>query len=262
MHLRLADYVLWFVTPIVQAGVIVAMWRRKLHSLYPRFFAYTILQVAAVPLLALLFSRSYTDYYYSYYVNLGLSILMSFAVILEVAHTAFDQGEKSLKVFQLMWTAVALAVFVLLGVTTPHADSMNGAITDSLMLADRVSRVFQIVLLLGFVVFSAWLRITSRSFVYGIVLGFGLFALVNMLIAGSVSHHPNIISRTALSRINSFTYFVATLIWLAYAIYGLPGPSAVGQPNPESPTEREIREWIERNFKDLQMSAIRARNLL
>lgn len=58
------------------------------------------------------------------------------------------------------------------------------------------------------------------------------------------------------------TYFVATLIWLAYAMYGSPGTSAIEQPNPESPTEREIREWIDRNFRDPQMSAARTRSLV
>ena len=261
MHLNLFDYFLWFVSPTVQAAILVAMYRRKLHSLFTRFFAYTILQVVAVPLLALLFYRSYTEYYYSYYVNLALSILMSFAVILEVTRVAFGQDEKSLKVLQLMWTAVVLVGFVLLGATTPRTHSMNGAITDSLMLADRASRIFQLVLLMGFVLFQAWLRITARSFVYGIVLGFGLFAFINMLVAAAASHRTWI-SSAALSRINSLSYFIATLIWLAYAVYGSPGPSAVERPNPESPTEREIREWIDRNFRDPQMSAARTRSLV
>lgn len=261
MHLTPFDYLLWFSTPAVQALVLIAMYRRRLHAMYPRFFAYTILQVVAVPLLAVLFYRSYTDYYYSYYVNLGLSILMSFAVILEVTRIAFDQDEKSLKVLQLMWTAVVLVGFVLLGATTPKPHSMNGAITDSLMLADRASRIFQLVLLLGFVLFQAWLRITARSFVYGIVLGFGLFAFINMLVGVAASHHTWV-SSAVLSRINGFTYFVATLIWLAYAMYGSPGPSAVEQLNPKSPTESEIREWIDRNFKDPQMSAAGTRNLI
>ncbi len=81
MHLSLADYVLWFTSPILQAGVLIGLFRRGLHRDYPYFFNYTILQVVSVPVLVSLYSRSYTAYYYSYYVNLGLSVLISFAVL-------------------------------------------------------------------------------------------------------------------------------------------------------------------------------------
>src|SRR5690242_6541784 len=97
MHLSLFDYALWFLTPLLQVGVLLAMWKRNLHSLYPRFFGYTILQVVSVPILAFLMTRSFTDYYYSYYVNLGLGVILSFAVVYEASRLVFDQDDKSLR---------------------------------------------------------------------------------------------------------------------------------------------------------------------
>ncbi len=51
MHLRLVDYVVWFATPVLQSGLLVALYRRGLHRDYPFFFNYTILQVISVPVL-------------------------------------------------------------------------------------------------------------------------------------------------------------------------------------------------------------------
>ena len=89
MHYRLADYVLWLTTPLLQGGVLLAMYRRGLQKDYPYFFYYTILQVASAIILAVLAATSYTAYYYAYYVNLSLSVLISFAVLQEIFKDAF-----------------------------------------------------------------------------------------------------------------------------------------------------------------------------
>ncbi len=62
MHYRTLDYALWFTTPLLQTGVLIAMFRRGLHKDYPWFFNYTILQVSSVPILAALMAFSYTAY--------------------------------------------------------------------------------------------------------------------------------------------------------------------------------------------------------
>ncbi len=62
MHLRPMDYVLWFASPALQVGVVIAMLRRGLHRDYPFFFNYTIIGVVAEPLLYVLSLTSYTGY--------------------------------------------------------------------------------------------------------------------------------------------------------------------------------------------------------
>ncbi len=93
MHLRLMQYVLWFASPAIQLGVVIAMFRRGLHRDYPYFLNYTILGVASVPLLCVISLQSYTAYYYAYYVNLGLSVILSFAVLQEIFKDAFRPYE-------------------------------------------------------------------------------------------------------------------------------------------------------------------------
>ena len=80
MHLRLVDYVLWFAPTVLQSGLLLTLYRRGLHRDYPFFFNYTILQIVSVPVLTVASRLSYSAYYYGYYVNLGLSVVLSFAV--------------------------------------------------------------------------------------------------------------------------------------------------------------------------------------
>lgn len=61
MRLQLIDYVLWWSAPILQLGVSVALYSRRLYRQYPCFFNYTVLQTLSVPVLML--CRSWADYY-------------------------------------------------------------------------------------------------------------------------------------------------------------------------------------------------------
>src|SRR5215471_19483649 len=132
MHLRLADYVLWFATPLLQAGVLLAMFRRGLHKEYPFFFNYTVLQVISVPVLAILMFESYTVYYYAYWVNMGLSVLISFAVLQEIFKDAFKPYEnlRDLSLILFRWCSlVAMLVAVMWAINTGRGADINGTVT-------------------------------------------------------------------------------------------------------------------------------------
>jgi len=229
MHLRLADYVLWFATPIIQAGVLVAMFRRGLQKEYPYFFNYTILQVISVPVLAILMSRSYTAYYYAYYVNLGLSVFLSFGVLQEIFKDAFRPYEnlRDLSLILFRWCAlVVLLVGVMWAINTGHGSEGYGGVTDAMMLAERSVRLMQCGLVFFLILFSSYLGLPHRSLLFGISLGFGFFAAVNMLVTTAASHHQ-VLSAASLSRINGVAYMVSVCIWLGYTMMTAPVASPV-----------------------------------
>jgi hypothetical protein len=234
MHLRLADYVLWFATPLIQAGVLVAMFRRGLHREYPFFFNYTVLQVISVPVLATLFYKSYAVYYYAYYVNVGLSVLLSFAVLQEIFKDAFRPYEnlRDLSLILFRWCAlVVLLVGVMWAINTGHQSDINGTVTDAMMLADRSLRLMQCGLVFFLILFSSYLGLPHRSLLFGISLGFGFFAAVNMLVATAVSRH-GLLTSAALSRINGLAYLVSVCIWLGYTLATAPVTSQATADSP------------------------------
>jgi hypothetical protein len=230
MHYHLADFALWLITPLLQAGVLVAMFRRGLQKDYPYFFYYTILQVASVPVLGLVMFYSYSAYYYAYYVNLGLSVLISFAVLQEIFKDAFRPYEnlRDLSVILFRWSAlVVFLVAVMWAINAAH-NADNGVFTEIMMLSDRSVRLMQCGLVFFLLLFNEYLGIPHRSMLFGISLGFGLFASVNMLVATALSHHGTITS-PALSRINSVAYLVAVGIWFGYTLAAAPSQSRARQ---------------------------------
>lgn len=230
MHLRPMDYVLWFASPALQAGVVIAMLRRGLHRDYPFFFNYTILGVVAEPLLYVLNSTSYTGYYYAYYVNLCLSVVISFAVLQEIFKDAFRPYEalRDLSVILFRWSAlVVLLVAVMWAINATKSDNRN-FVGEAIQLADRSVRLMQCGLVFFLLLFSEYLGIPRRSLLFGISLGFGLFASVNMLVFTGLSHR-GIIKHGHLSEINSAAYLIAVAIWLGYTMAAAPSRSKVAE---------------------------------
>ncbi len=231
MHLHLTDYVLWIATPLVQMGVLIAMVRRGLHRDYPYFFNYTVLQVVSVPVLYIIYTRSYPVFFYAYYVNIALSVLISFAVLQEIFKDAFRPYEalRDLSVILFRWSAlVVLLVGVMGAINTNSGKSENGAIVDAILLAERSVRLMQCGLVFFLLLFSEYLGISRRSLLFGISLGFGFFAAINMLVATGMTHR-GVLHQSTLRQINSGAYLVAIAIWLGYALAAAPSESKVGE---------------------------------
>jgi hypothetical protein len=230
MHYRLADYVFWLITPLLQAGVLVAMFRRGLHRDYPFFFNYTVLQVVSVPVLAAFMRWSYTGYYYAYYANVALSVLISFAVLQEIFKDAFRPYEnlRDLSVILFRWSAlVVFLVAVMWAVNAGHIAPSYGIFDDVMLLGDRSLRLMQCGLVFFLLLFNTYLGIPQRSLLFGISLGFGFFAAVNMLVTTAASHH-GLVTSLALSRINSLAYLASVIIWLTYTLVAKPSKSKAG----------------------------------
>src|SRR5579863_434696 len=230
MHLSIADYVLEFIAPTLQLGVLIAMCRRGLHRDYPFFFNYTILQIVSVPVLAAIRLFSYTAYYYGYYVVLGLSILISYAVFCLKKKNAFRPYEalRDLSVILFLWSAlVVFLVGVMWAINTAQAANKD-VMMDVILLADRSLRLMQCGLVFFLLLFSEYLGIPHRSMLFGISLGFGFFAAVNMLVATGASQH-SFLSSAMLSRLNSCAYIMAVVIWFRFALAAAPSRSKVAE---------------------------------
>jgi hypothetical protein len=217
MHLRPTDYVLWFGGTLMQLGVLVAMYRRGLHRDYPYFFNYTVLQVLSEPILFVLQKYSYPTYYWSYWVSVALSALISFGVLQEIFHEAFRPYEalRDLSVILFRWSAlVVLLVGVMWTITAAHSSQVD-TITNGILLVQRSVRLMQCGLVFFLLLFSEYLGISRRHLVFGIALGFGIFASISMLVAVGMSH-GTFVHVSVLRQINNAAYDVAILIWLGY----------------------------------------------
>ncbi|MGB8772430.1 MAG: hypothetical protein WCC92_22660 [Candidatus Korobacteraceae bacterium] len=217
MHLRIMDYVFWCANTVMQVGVLAAMYRRGLHREYPYFFNYVLLQVISEPTLFFVQRHSYAMYYWGYWSSIALSALVSFAVLQEIFHDAFRPYEalRDLSVILFRWSVlVVLLIGVMWAITTAQSSRLD-TFTSGVVLVQRSVRLMQCGLVFFLLLFSEYLGISRRHVLFGISLGFGIFASVSMLVAVAVAH-GTFVHVSVLRQINSAAYTVSVLIWLGY----------------------------------------------
>ncbi len=233
---------LWFSAQILQLGVLVCMYRRRIHEHYPAFFYYIILQVLSDPFLTLVKTRPYT-YYYSYWSFECLSVILCFCVLQEVFRDAFRPFEALRDLSSILFRWAALVLLLVAGMSAITAANSNSAssnnqdlITGTILMVDRNVRVMLCGLVFFLLMFSEYLGISRRHVMFGVAVGLGFFSAIHMLFATAVAHQT-MLSRTTLGEINSGAYVIACMIWLGYMAY--PKTLLAGQ----TVAEAQPKDW-------------------
>jgi hypothetical protein len=247
MHLGLVGYIVWFGTPCVLAGVLAAMYRRGIHRFYPYFFVYAIAQVLFTAILATVSAySSFAVYYYSYCGTLVLTTLLSAAVIWNVIKRVLVKRPLRPLTSMFFYLCVAIIVIAVIGFAINGAAIMNhSTVFGVLLLSDRLVRIVQVLLAVAIILVGRYFAISRKSFVFGLVFGFGTFAVVNSLVFSSLVHH-GVISDIALSRINASAYLFACFVWLYYSIFGTKDCQRFDA-GLTAPISRDIRKSAARN---------------
>ncbi len=206
---------LWFAHPTLQVFVAASMLWRKQHRTFPVFFTYVVFQILTFCVtFPLRDDRFYEIFFYAYWATTAISVILGFRVIHEVFtdvfrpfHTLRDLGSVLFKWAGLVMLMVA-AVVALSVRTADQNPLLSGILT-----LQRSVRVVQVGLVLFLLVFARFLGTSRRQKSFGIALGLGTFALVELsLIAlGGVVQSPD-----AASFINMAAYNLSILIWLGY----------------------------------------------
>ena len=229
MHLTLLDYLLWAACPVSMAVLLAVMYMRNLHQAYPYFFAYAMLQVVCHPTLFLISRRSYAAYFFAYYVTEAGSIVLAVAVLWDVFKNALGlyecAGRFALTAFRYC-VPLILGLIVVIGIESYPGPA--GAWSHWLLSGLSVTRLVQLALLLLLFLFRKYLGVSSSNVVFGVALGFALYAAVDMLVADEFLH--KLTNPQILRQADSLVYFLATLIWLGYAIGGSTQPDIHQEP--------------------------------
>ena len=247
---------LWIAHPILQLAVGIAMFRHKLHRLFPVFFAYICFQILA---FAVLFPMnewgiaSYMQYFFSYWACAAVNLVLGFMVIYEIFLDVFRPYRtlKDLGSVLFKWAALVMSlVGFVVAASSPLGD--QGPIVQALMTITRCVRVAQVGLILFLLVFSRYLGVSWKQHSFGLSMGLGLSAGVELgTLAFHVSGHA---SQATADVINLVTYNVAILVWLTYSL----AKSAVRAPGAELFASNR---W-EKSLAELQNPAAQSDSLI
>jgi len=236
-------YYLWVAPRLLQVLIAGLMVKRRLHRDFPMFFGYTVLQIIlGGGLLYLDESPAFSAevYWRVHYVGLVASSALRFGIIYELFSHVLRRYRTLARVSQVLlrWTAVVLLlVAVLVSANTPVNDR---PIFAGINILDRGVDLMQSGLLLFLFVFSAYFRLSWKSFSFGIGLGLGIFATVGLArLAIRIAAGPGP-GNYVHDFVSMATYHLCVLIWLAYLLL----PEAVGRPIDKLPPHN-LEDWNE-----------------
>jgi hypothetical protein len=208
---------LWLSHPALELLLAAAMLWRKLHLKFPIFFAYIIFQLVNFAVLFPIHqSGNYDLYFWGYWIGAVISLAIGFYVIHEIFldvfrpyHTLRDLGTVLFKWATLVMFLVALVV----AAASPPGQS---PIVQAVATVQRCVRVIQCGLILFLLVFSKYLGVSWRQQSFGIALGFGGFASIEL--AGNALYSGGQINNSTASFLYTAAYCCAIITWLGYAV--------------------------------------------
>jgi hypothetical protein len=153
-------------------------------------------------------------------------MLLRFAIIYElfrvVSSSYSGLNKAGMELFR--WGTAALFFVSVIAAVSLRANPPNGWIDASLNILDRTVDVVQVGLLLIMLVLVRYLRLSWRSYSFGIAVGLGVFAAIDLITSAILAQSGSIASAQQkhlagiIDLTNLVTYQACTLIWLVYAL--------------------------------------------
>jgi hypothetical protein len=214
--MKVLYYTLWIAHPVLQMGIAAIMLRRGLYRKFKFFFAYILTQLVTFAVVFPAIWHSYSAFFYFYWACDALSVAFGFGVIHEVFVDVFRAFHTLRDLGTVLFKWAGLVMLLVAGVVSVSTDSSDIAPwMQAIITSQRCVRIIQIGMVLFLLFFARYVGISRRQHSFGIALGFGSFAVIELvLICSWVGKHWG--NSTTMSILNMAAYNGTLLVWLGY----------------------------------------------
>jgi hypothetical protein len=206
----------WLAGPLLQITLLIFMVRCKFHAVFPRFFSYILFQTLKSACLFVAYRYFPESYFEAYWTGNALSVIFAVAVMDEILRSLFKEygGIQSLGTTIFRWSCGLLLLLAILGALS-SGEAGGDRVVAAVFAFDRGMRLIQVGLFLLLMLLCRFLKDCWRQPVFGIALGFGVFASVELILVSVVMWSGN--SHAAIiSLLKSTVYNAVTLVWIGY----------------------------------------------
>ena len=214
-------YVLWIAHPILQTAIAVAMFRYGRNRQFKYFFAYIIAQIISFAVVFPTYRYNHTASAYLSWIGTAISVALGFKVIHEAFLDVFRPFHTLRDLGTVLFKWAGLVMLLVAGVVSVSTNSSDTAPwVQAILTAQRCVRIIQVGMVLFLLFFARYLGVRWRQYSFGVALGFGCFAMVELsLVASWVGDHLNNLS---IGLVNMAAYNCTLLIWFAYTLVKSP----------------------------------------
>jgi hypothetical protein len=219
--IRILYYALWIAQPIIQAAIAVAILRTGRQRQFKYFFVYIVTQIVSFAVEFPTYRYNPTAYFYLSWFCIAVSLALGFKVIHEAFLDAFRPFHTLRDLGTVLFKWGGLVMLLVAGVVSVSTTSSNLAPwMEAILTTQRCVRIIQVGMVLFLLFFARYLGVSRRQYSFGIALGFGCFAVVELSVVASwVGDH---LSNMAMNLINMASYNCALLVWLGYTLIKSP----------------------------------------
>jgi hypothetical protein len=223
--IRILYYALWIAQPVLQIGIASLMLWRGQQRRSPIFFGYILSQIVTFAVIFTAHRHSYAAGFYASWICAAVSVAFGFAVIHEVFIDVFRSFHTLRDLGTVLFKWAGLVMLLIAGVVSVATNSIDIAPwMQAIVTTQRCTRIIQVGMVLFLLFFAQYMGVSRRQQSFGIALGFGSFALVELvLIASWVGNH---LGNPYMSMVNMAAYDGSVLVWLGYCAMKSPAREA------------------------------------
>jgi hypothetical protein len=226
----------WIAAIASQALLAVVLIARKIWTKFPIFSAYAFFNLFEIALTYAI-SKNGMTYFYVYWICEAISTMLGLAVVCEI-FTALFLPHPALR--KLARTIFRFGAFVLLalGALVIYTHSSKEAnIGSAVMVVAEATRIVEVGLFMFLFLFSSAFGLHWRENVFGIALGLGIFAAVDLI---NVTVRSQFGSGVAdiLNLVRMVAFNLSVLLWTVYLLAAEPAMSSV-----EVPKRAQLEQW-------------------
>ena len=224
-RIRILYYALWIAHPILEMGIIALMIQHGLHRKFKFFFGYILVQLLTFAVVFPAYWHSYSALFYFYWGLDALSVAFGFAVIHEVFVDVFRAFHTLRDLGTVLFKWAGLVMLLVAGVVSVSAGSSEmSPIVQAVITGQRCVRIIQVGMVLFLLFFAHYVGISRRQHSFGISLGFGSFAVIELILVSSwIGKH---LMGPWMSMMNMAAYNSTLLIWFGYVALKSPARDA------------------------------------
>ena len=218
--------VLWIAHPLLEAGIAIAMLRSNLHRKFMYFFAYVVTQILSFAIIFPAYLRhNYSAYFYLYWISNAINVFLGFKIIHEIFLDVFKPFHTLRDLGSVLFKWAGLVMLLVAGVISVSSNSHEMAPWMlAILTTQRCVRIIQVGMVLFLLFFAHYLGVNSRQHSFGIALGLGGYAMMELaLIASWVGQH---LGNTSTDLVNMAAYNSALLTWFVYVLVKSPARDA------------------------------------
>jgi hypothetical protein len=216
MPLRVVVHEVWMIGIGVQVILAVVLLARKTWQKYPVFTTYVFFNLFQAA-LGYAFFRKGMVFFYTFWVCEALTIFLGLALVREIFTSLFSPHPALRKLATGIFR-VAVVALIVLACSAIYVQSGDArGITDAIVLATEAARIVQVGLIMFLFLSSSAFGLHWRQNVFGIALGLGTYAAVE-LVNVTLMAHVSPASGQAFSLVRCLAFDCSLLIWLGYIL--------------------------------------------